>query len=134
MSPKRVIRAPGGAPALGAYSHAFRVGDLVFVTGTGPIGASGEVVGDDVVTQTHKVIDNIEAILVAAGLTLADVVKVNTYLADATTFPDYDAAYRTRFAEPYPVRTTVGVSLDQVPGMLVEIDCVAFGPDPGDVT
>jgi 2-iminobutanoate/2-iminopropanoate deaminase len=123
---KRVIRSEQGAPPLGAYSQGWHAGDFVFVSGTGPIGPDGTVTGADIEEQTNRTIDNIEAVLAAAGATLADVVKVSVHLADTALFPRYNQVYQQRFAEPYPVRTTVGSNLDQVPGMLVEIDCVAY--------
>ena len=112
---KRVIKAADGAPPLGAYSHGWRAGDFIFVTGTGPIGPDGEV--------------NIEAVLRAEGASLADVVKVNVHLVDTNLFPRYNEAYKQRFSEPYPARTTVGSDLHQVPGMLIEIEAVAYVGD-----
>ena len=123
---KRVIRSEQGAPPLGAYSQGWHAGDFVFVSGTGPIGPDGKVTGDTIEEQTNRTIDNIEAVLAAAGATLADVVKVSVHLGDTGLFPRYNQVYQQRFTEPYPVRTTVGSNLDQVPGMMVEIDCIAY--------
>jgi 2-iminobutanoate/2-iminopropanoate deaminase len=123
---KRVIRSDRAAPPLGAYSQGWQAGGFVFVTGTGPIGPDGTVVGTTIEEQTDRTIDNIEAVLAAAGATLADVVKVGVHLADTATFPRYDEVYRRRFQEPYPARTTVGSDLRQVPGMLIEIECIAY--------
>jgi 2-iminobutanoate/2-iminopropanoate deaminase len=123
---KRVIRAERGAPPLGAYSQGWQAGGFVFVSGTGPIGPDGKVAGEDIEAQTSLTIDNIEAVLAAAGATLADVVKVSVHLSDTGLFPRYNQVYKRRFTEPYPVRTTVGSNLDQVPGMLIEIDCIAY--------
>ncbi len=126
---KHVIQALDGAPPLGAYSHGWRAGDFIFVTGTGPIGADGKVVGDTIEEQTNVAIDNVEAVLRAEGASLADVVKVTVHLSDTNLFPRYNAAYRQRFSEPFPARTTVGSDLHQVPGMLIEIESVAYvGP------
>ncbi len=123
--PKQVIRAQRGAPPLGAYSQGWRAGDFVFVTGTVPIGPDGSVVGDTIGEQTHTTIDNIEAVLEAAGATLADVVKVNVYLDEVGLFPLFNEAYKERFSEPYPVRTTGGADLGHLPLALIEMDCVA---------
>jgi 2-iminobutanoate/2-iminopropanoate deaminase len=123
---RQVIQTSKGAPPLGAYSQGWRAGDFVYVTGTGPIGQDGKVVGDTVAEQTDVVIDNIAAILEAAGASLSDVVKSNVYLADATTFAEFNAVYARRFGAPYPARTTVGVDMRQVPGMRVEIEVVAY--------
>ena len=124
--PKQVIRAQRGAPPVGAYSQGWRAGDFVFVTGTVPIGPDGSVVGDTIGEQTRVTIDNVEAVLEAAGATLADVVKVNVYLHDVALFPLFNEAYKERFSEPYPVRTTVGSDLSHLPLALIEMDCVAY--------
>ena len=124
--PKQVIRAQRGAPPLGAYSQGWRAGDFVFVTGTVPIGPDGSVVGDTIGEQTRTTIDNVEAVLEAAGATLSDVVKVNVYLHDVALFPLFNEAYKERFSEPYPVRTTVGSDLSHLPLALIEMDCVAY--------
>jgi len=85
-------------------------------------------VGDTIEQQTEQTITNLEAILEAYGATLADVVKVSTHLHDPILFPRYNAVYARRFAKPYPVRTTVGSNLGAMPGMLIEIDCIAYKP------
>jgi len=123
---KHVIVADGGAPPLGAYSHGWRAGDFIFVTGTGPIGPDGAVVGDTIEEQTRVTIDNIEAILRAEGATLADVVKVGVHLSDTGLFQRYNAAYKERFSPPYPARITVGSDLGVMPGMMIEIDAIAY--------
>jgi 2-iminobutanoate/2-iminopropanoate deaminase len=122
---KYVIQSTEGAPPAGAYSQGWRAGDFIYVTGTGPMGPDGEIVGDTIEEQTQRTIDNIETILRADGATLEDVIKVTVHLSDVGQFPHYNDAYKTRFKEPYPVRTTVGSTLP-MDGMLVEIDCVAY--------
>jgi 2-iminobutanoate/2-iminopropanoate deaminase len=124
--PKRVIQAKGGAPPLGAYSHGWAAGGFIFVTGTGPIGPDGKVKGDTIEEQTNVAIDNVEAVLRAEGASLSDVIKVTVHLIDTNLFPRYNAAYKERFSEPYPARTTVGSDLHQVPGMMIEIECLAY--------
>jgi len=124
--PKELLLAKGAAKPLGAYSQGWKAGDFIFVTGTGPIGPDGKVVGATIEEQTDKAIDNIEMILEAGGGTLADVIKVSVHLIDTNLFPRYNEAYKRRFKEPYPARTTVGSDLHQVPGMMVEIDCIAY--------
>jgi 2-iminobutanoate/2-iminopropanoate deaminase len=124
---KHVIETKRGAPPGGAYSQGWRAGDFLFVTGTGPIDpGTGEVVGDSIEQQTEQTIDNICAILEADGASLRDVVKVNVHLSDTSLFARYNAVYARRFSQPYPVRTTVGSDLGHTPGMLLEIDCVAY--------
>ncbi|MFZ0861050.1 MAG: RidA family protein [Candidatus Sulfotelmatobacter sp.] len=97
------------------------------MTGTGPSNpATGELVGDTIEQQTAQTIDNISAILDADGASLRDVVKVTVHLSDTSLFARYNAVYAARFSRPYPVRTTVGSDLGHAPGMLIEIDCIAY--------
>ncbi|HTS04566.1 MAG TPA: Rid family hydrolase [Candidatus Eisenbacteria bacterium] len=124
---KHVIQTTKGAPPQGAYSQGWRAGDFVFVTGTGPVDpVTGKLVGEDIERQTEQTIDNIVSILEADGASLSDVVKVTVHLSDTKLFARYNAVYAKRFAKPYPVRTTVGSDLGHSPGMLVEIDCIAY--------
>jgi 2-iminobutanoate/2-iminopropanoate deaminase len=126
---KYVIQSKRGAPPMGAYSQGWRAGDFIFVTGTGPIDpATGKMAGNSIEQQTEQTISNLEAILQADGATLADVVKVTVHLSDPALFPRYNAVYAGRFSRPYPVRTTVGSDLSAAPGMLIEIDCIAYKP------
>ena len=124
---KYEIPSTRGAPPRGAYSQGWRAGDFIFVTGTGPNDpVSGELAGDTIERQTEQTIDNMLAILEADGASLSDVVKVTVHLSDTALFARYNAVYAQRFSKPYPVRTTVGSDLGHSPGMLVEIDCVAY--------
>ena len=124
---KHVIQSKRGAPPRGAYSQGWRAGDFIFVTGTGPIDpVSGQLVGDDIERQPEQTSDNVAAILEAAGASLKDAVKVNVHLSDTSLFARYNAVYSLRFSQPYPVRTTVGSDLGHAPGMLIEIDCIAY--------
>jgi len=127
---KYVIQSKRGAPPQGAYSQGWRAGDFIFVTGTGPIDpATGKLAGDTIEQQTELTIDNISAILEADGASLGDVVKATVHLSDTSLFARYNAVYARRFSKPYPVRTTVGSDLGHSPGMLIEIDCIAYiGP------
>jgi 2-iminobutanoate/2-iminopropanoate deaminase len=124
---KHVIQAKRGAPPGGAYSQGWRAGDFIFVSGTGPIDpAHGGLVGDTIEQQTEQTIDNIVAILEADGASLRDVVKVHVHLSDTSLFARYNAVYARRFSPSYPARTTVGSDLGHTPGMLIEIDCIAY--------
>lgn len=123
---KHVIQTDKGAPPRGAYSQGWRAGDFIFVTGTGPIGPDGTVKGGTIEEQTEVTIDNIEEILKSEGATLDDVVKVSAHLLDTSLFPRYNAVYARRFSKPYPARTTVASDLRLVPGMLIEIDAIAY--------
>jgi 2-iminobutanoate/2-iminopropanoate deaminase len=124
---KYVIQAKRGAPPGGAYSQGWRAGDFIFVSGTGPIDpVHGGLVGDSIEQQAEQTIDNIVAILEADGASLRDVVKVHVHLSDTSLFARYNAVYARRFSPPYPARTTVGSDLGHAPGMLIEIDCIAY--------
>ena len=124
---KYEIQSKRGAPPRGAYSQGWRAGDFIFVTGTGPSDpVSGELVGDTIERQTEQTIDNMLAILEADGASLRDVVKVTVHLSDSGLFARYNAVYARRFSKPYPVRTTVGSDLGHSPGMVIEMDCVAY--------
>lgn len=111
------------APA-GAYSPAVRAGDFLYVSGQVPRDPrTGVTVGSDVVEQTRQVIRNLEAVLAAGHATLADVVSVTVYLADADLWTTFNGTYRELMPPPYPARTAVGASLR---GFLVEISAVAY--------
>ena len=127
---KYAIQSKRGAPPRGAYSQGWRAGDFIFVTGTGPIDPStGNLVGDTIEQQTGQTIDNISAILEADGASLSDVVKVTVHLSDTSLFARYNSVYAQRFPQPYPARTTVGSDLGHAPGMLIEIDCIAYSKE-----
>ncbi len=122
---KQAIQTDKSAAPGGAYSQAWRAGDFIYTAGVGANDPfTGALVGSTIEAQTQQVLDNIKAVLAAAGATLADVVKVTTHLSDLNHFAGYNAVYATYFAEPRPARTTVGSQL--LRGMLVEIDVVAY--------
>ena len=125
--PKTEISTSAAPAAAGPYSQGIRAGDYVFVAGQGPGDpARGPMafVSDEIEGQTAQTIDNLEAILQAAGASLADVVKVTVHLSDLANFAAFNGVYAERFPDPKPVRTTVGSQLP--PGMLVEIDVTAY--------
>lgn len=119
-----VAPAPGTPSPQGAYSPAVRAGPFVFVSGQVPRDpASGTLVGDDVRAQTRQVMDNVRRVLETAGASLADIVSVTAYLADAGDWDAFNETYRALLEPPYPTRTTVGADLR---GILVEISVVAY--------
>src|SRR6202140_2759465 len=124
---KYEIQSKRGAPPRGAYSQGWRAGEFIFVTGTGPRDpVSGELVGDTIEEETERTVDDMAAIVEGGGASLRDVVKVTVHLSDTRLFARYNAVYARRFLKPYPVRTTVGSDLGHSPGMLIEMDCVAY--------
>jgi len=121
---KQQISTNTGASPVGAYSQGLRVGDFLFVSGQGPLDpATGKIVGETIEEQTARVLENIKAILEAGGATMADVIKVSAHLSDLSNFAAYNKVYASYFPDPKPTRTTVG---SQLPGIIVEIDAIAY--------
>jgi len=116
-------RAP---QAIGPYSQAIRAGGFLFVSGQIPLDpATGTLVAGDVTVQTQRVVDNLAAILAAAGASFADVVKTTVYLLDMNDFTAMNAVYGAAMPTPPPARSTVQVS--RLPrDVRVEIDVVAY--------
>ncbi len=111
----------------GPYSQAIIAGDFIYVAGQGPTDpATGKVVRDSIGAETRQVLKNIQAILEAAGATMADVVKCNVYLANRYDFAAMNEVYREFFPTEPPARTTV--ESHPPADIRVEIDCVAYLP------
>ena len=124
---KTAIFSSKTPPPAGAYSPALAVDDWVFLSGQGGFDpATGELVSDEIEAQTEQVFRNIETLLAEAGLSLDDVVSCLVHLSDLSLFPRYNAVYDRQFAEPRPVRTTVGAQL--LGGMLIEVTVTARRP------
>jgi 2-iminobutanoate/2-iminopropanoate deaminase len=97
--------------AIGPYSQAVRVGDLIFVSGQIPMDpATGNLVEGDIETQTHRVMKNIKAILEASGCDFTDIVKSSIFIADMNDFSRVNEVYATYFNGYFPARETVQVS------------------------
>lgn len=125
---KQVIAVEKGPPVLGPYSQAVAAGPLVFCSGQIPLDAQGELVKGDIVVQTVQALENLKAVLAAAGLTLKDVVKTTVFLADLADFPEMNRVYAEFFPERPPARSTVQVAA--LPkGAAVEIEAVALRRD-----
>ena len=122
---KKVISTSKAPAAIGPYSQAIQVGNLVFASGQIPIDpATGNYVAGGVREQARQSLTNVKAILDEAGLTLDNVVKTTVFLADMNDFADVNAVYAEFFAEPYPARSAVAVKT--LPkGALVEIEVIA---------
>lgn len=141
MTQQGQVLAHMAAPR-GTYPHYRRAGDFIFVSGTSsrrPDNSIAGAVADDIRgmafdirTQTRAVIENIDAILVAAGASLADVVEVSTFLVDMTDFAGYNEVYGEFFsAATGPARTTVAVRELPHPHLRIEIKAVAYRPLKG---
>lgn len=121
----KAISTKKAPAAIGPYSQAIRVGNLVYTSGQIPIDpATGAFVEGGIREQTRQSLTNVRAILSEAGLAMSDVVKTTVFMADMNDFAEMNAVYAEFFAEPYPARSAVAVKT--LPkGALVEIEVVA---------
>jgi 2-iminobutanoate/2-iminopropanoate deaminase len=122
---KEAVSSPDAPKAIGPYSQAVRAGQLLFASGQIPTDpATGAIVEGDVAAQTRRVFDNLSAVLKAANLSFASVVRTTVFLADMNDFAAMNEVYGKYFSEPYPARATVQVA--RLPrDARVEIDLIA---------
>ena len=122
---KKVISTSKAPAAIGPYSQAIQVGNLVYTSGQIPIDpTTGVFVEGGIKEQTHQALLNVKAILEENGLSMNDIVKTTVFMADMNDFADMNAVYAEFFTEPYPARSAVAVKA--LPkGALVEIEVVA---------
>lgn len=129
MPSKSIISTTAAPAAIGPYSQAVRIGDLVYTSGQVALDpATGNFLGGGVSTQTERVCENLRAVLNEAGLNLSHVVKTTVFLKDMNDFASMNEVYARYFAPGEvvpPARSTV-----QVAGLpkdaLVEIECIAL--------
>jgi len=121
----RRIAAEDAPKAVGPYSQAVAAGELIFCAGQIPLDpATGQIVEGDIAVQTGRVLDNLAAVLAAAGSDLAHVVKTTVYLADLNDWNAMNDAYAQRFGESKPARATIEAG--KLPrGAKIEIECIA---------
>ena len=122
---KQLITSPTAAPAIGPYSPAVLVGNLLFLSGQIPLDpTSGQIVDGDIRAQTTRVLENLGALLKAGGGDFSKVVRTTIFLADLADFAAVNEIYATYFSAPYPARATVQVA--RLPrDVKVEIDAIA---------
>ena len=123
---KKIVATAAAPAAIGPYSQAVIVGDLLITSGQIPIDpATGAFAGDDITTQTRQSLTNVKAILAAAGLTMDNVVKTTVFLKDMNDFVTMNGVYAEFFTEGnYPARSAVEVA--RLPkDVLVEIEVIA---------
>jgi 2-iminobutanoate/2-iminopropanoate deaminase len=122
---RKVITTDKAPRPVGPYSQAVVHGDTIYVAGQGPGNpVTGQLEMGDAASQTRRTLDNLKAILEAAGSSLEKVQRCNVYLRDINDFAAMNAVYATYFSAPYPARTTIQAGA--LPGGIsVEIDCVA---------
>ena len=120
---KQIISTDKAPAAIGTYSQAVRVDDTVYLSGQIGLDPNTGQMVDGIDAQIVRVFDNLKAVAEAAGGTLADVVKLNVYLTDLSSFPKVNETMAKYFHAPFPARAAVGVSA--LPrGALVEADAV----------
>jgi reactive intermediate/imine deaminase len=121
---KTIIHTADAPQAIGTYSQAVKVDNTVYISGQIPLDpASMEVVEGGIEAEITRVFDNLKAVSIAAGGSLADVVKLNIFLVDLGNFPGVNEIMAKYFDEPYPARAAIGVAA--LPkGVGVEMDAV----------
>jgi len=119
------ITTEDAPPSIGPFSQGVRDGDRIYVSGQGPIDPeSGEIVDGDVREQTARTLDNVEAVLAAAGRSLDDVVKATVFVMDMDDYDAVNDVYGEYVSDPYPARSAVQVA-DLPVDIDVEIEVVA---------
>ena len=128
MNDRVVVTSPNAPAAVGPYSQAIKVGNIIFCSGQIPLDPNtGAVVGTDVATQTEQVLRNLEAVLDVTNSGLFQVCKTTVFLKNMEDFPAMNAVYAKHFPVDPPARATVEVA--RLPkDVLVEIDCIAIIP------
>ena len=121
----KVISTKKAPAAIGPYSQAIRVGNLVYTSGQIPIDpATGAFAEGGIKEQTRQSLNNVKAILAEEGLAMNNVMKTTVFMADMNDFADMNSVYAEFFTEPYPARSAVAVKT--LPkGALVEIEVIA---------
>lgn len=120
---KRTVSTDRAPKPVGPYSQAVVAGNTIYVAGQGPFDPKTGKMPAPFDEQAVQVFENIKAIVEGAGATLADVVKVNVYLADLENFAKMNEVYKRYFVKDYPARATVGSQL--LRGMGIEVECIA---------
>jgi 2-iminobutanoate/2-iminopropanoate deaminase len=124
---KETIATSAAPAALGPYSQAIRAGDFVFCSGQVGLEPASGTLREGLAAQTEQVLDNLGAVLAAAGASFADVVKTTLFLADMADFAAVNAIYGKRFASNPPARSTLqAAALPK--GGLVAIEMIAYAP------
>jgi 2-iminobutanoate/2-iminopropanoate deaminase len=121
---KTAVTAPELAPPVGPFSQAIEVGAFLYCSGqVGQDPATGKLVEGGIVAETERVLQNLAAVLEAAGRSFDDVARAGVYLARMSDFAAMNAIYAKYFSQPFPARTTIAVAALPL-GACVEIDLV----------
>ena len=122
---KKVIQTENAPKPVGPYSQGIQIDKFLFVSGQVAIDPKeGRIVANDIQGQTVRVMDNIKAILQAAGYSFSNVIQSNVYLSSMKLFSEFNSEYAKYFGKEFPARVTVGIEL--MPSALVEISVIAF--------
>lgn len=122
---KQIISTANAPAAIGPYSQAVKVGNMLFTSGQIPLLPNGELLTGDIQEQTHQVFKNLQAVLAEAGASLNDVVKATVFIKDMDQFGQINEVYAEYFGDHRPARSTVQVArLPKDVG--VEIDLIVI--------
>jgi 2-iminobutanoate/2-iminopropanoate deaminase len=125
---KKVISTKNAPQAIGPYSQAVVVDGILYSSGQIGLKPDGELIGDDVSSQTKQVLENLKAVLAEAGATLNDVIKTTIFLDNMDDFGVVNGIYEEYFGSNRPARSTVAVKT--LPkNVKIEIDCIAKVPN-----
>lgn len=120
---KKLIHTDLAPAAIGPYSQAIELGNLVFTSGQIPVAPDGTV-SNDITQQAHQALKNLKAVLEAAGCSMDSVVKTTVFISDMDQFGAINAVYEQYFSRPYPARSCVQVA--KLPkGVGIEVEAVA---------
>jgi reactive intermediate/imine deaminase len=132
MTQRKEFSVPALNPPISHYCDAVQFGNLLFISGIGPIDAELNVVGgDDVVAQAEAVFSSMDKVLTAAGASFADVLKVTVFLTDVNDRTKINPVRQKFFGTARPASTLIEVSRLAIPGMKIEVEAVVGLPDIG---
>lgn len=120
---KQVISSNNAPKAIGPYSSALKVGNMLFVSGQIPVNPADGSIPDSIKEQANQSLANLKALVTEAGYSLSDVVKTTVFITDINDFAAVNEVYASYFAEPYPTRSCVAVK-DLPKGVKLEIECI----------
>lgn len=120
---KEVITSAQAPKAIGPYSSAIKVGNMLFVSGQIPVNPATGEMPDNIKDQAHQSLSNLKALVEASGYTLSDVVKTTVFLHDINDFAVVNEVYASYFSAPYPTRSCVAVK-DLPKAARIEIECI----------
>ncbi len=123
---KKTVTAAGAPKAVGPYSHAVLADGFLYTSGQVPlVPETGKLAGDTIEVQAEQVLNNLNAVLTAAGMTFSDVVKTTIFLTDLADFAAVNAIYATRFPDAPPARSCVQVAAIPT-GAKIEMELLAY--------